>query len=149
MTRDRDTVASSGWRIKLKQPKEYKNGEDFSTFGYRFQIFVESNKTDTSDYSNALLSCVDDITLQKLMPVVGKLTDREKRDIRVLLDRFREDLYPKSEMRALRQQLTSAKIVQTGEEEVEEFAAKIRSLVNRAGYISRSLPERFFKRFER
>ena len=29
---------------------------------------------------------------------------------------------------------TSAKIVQTGEEEVEEFAARIRSIVNRAGY---------------
>ena len=130
----RDAVSSSSLRIKLKQPKEYKNGEDFSTFGYRFKIFVESNRTDKTDYSNALLSCVDDITLQKLMPVVDALTDREKQDIRVLLDRCRETLYPKSEMRALRQQLTSAKIVQSSGEEVEEFAAKIRSLVNRAGY---------------
>ena len=37
-------------------------------------------------------------------------------------------------MRALQQQLTSGKVVQTGEEEVEQIAAKIRSLVNTAGY---------------
>ncbi|KAL5266100.1 hypothetical protein ACHWQZ_G006676 [Mnemiopsis leidyi] len=93
-----------------------------------------ANKTSNSDYSNALLSCVDDITLQKLMPVVENLTDDERRNIKLLLDTCREALYPKSEMRALRQQLTSAKIVQPGEEELEEFAARIRSIVNKAGY---------------
>ena len=136
--RNRDSVAPTSSNLRIKQPKEYKNGEDFSTFGYRFKIFVETNKTDRTDYSNALLSCVDDITLQKLMPVIDNLTDRERQDIRVLLDRCREALYPKSEMRALRQQLTSAKIVQSGEEEVEEFAARIRSLANRAGYKTES-----------
>lgn len=132
--RERSHAACSNVNLRIKQPKEYKNGEDFSTFCYRFKIFVEANKTSKSDYSNVLLSCVDDITLQKLMPVIENLTDCERRDIRVLLDTCRETLYPKSEMRALRQQLTSAKIVQTGEEEVEEFAARIRSIVNRAGY---------------
>lgn len=133
-SRERSHAACSNTNLRIKQPKEYKNGEDFSTFCYRFKIFVEANKTSKSDYSNALLSCVDDITLQKLMPVIDNLTDGERRDIKILLDTCRETLYPKSEMRALRQQLTSAKIVQTGEEEVEEFAARIRSIVNRAGY---------------
>ena len=126
-----------GSNLRIKQPKEYKNGEDFSTYSYRFRIFVEANRTKKSDYSNALLSCVDDITLQKLMPVIENLTDRERQDIRTLLERCRETLYPKSEMRALRQQLTSAKIIQ-GEGEVEEFAARIRSIVNRAGYTTES-----------
>ena len=133
-SRERSHAACFNTNLRIKQPKEYKNGEDFSTFCYRFKIFVEANKTSKSDYSNALLSCVDDITLQKLAPVIDNLTDGERRDIKILLDTCRETLYPKSEMRALRQQLTSAKIVQTGEEEVEEFAARIRSIVNRAGY---------------
>ena len=132
--RDRSHTACSSSNLRIKQPKEYKNGEDFSTFCYRFKIFVEANKTSNSDYSNALLSCVDDITLQKLMPVVENLTDGERRNIKLLLDTCREALYPRSEMRALRQQLTSAKIVQSGEEEVEAFAARIRNIVNRAGY---------------
>ena len=130
---DRDSVNNSR-RIKLKQPKEYKKGEDFATFGHRFQIFVESNRTDPTDYVNALLSCVDDITLQKLMPVLQCLTDDEKKNLKTLLDRCRETLYPQSEIRALRQQLTSAKIAQSGDEDVEAFAARIRSVVNRAGY---------------
>ena len=87
--RKRDSVAPTSSNLRIKQPKEYKNGEDFSTFGYRFKIFVETNKTNRTDYSNALLSCVDDITLQKLMPVIDNLTDRERQDIRVLLDRCR------------------------------------------------------------
>ena len=111
--RDRSHTACSSSNLRIKQPKEYKNGEDFSTFCYRFKIFVEANKTSNSDYSNALLSCVDDITLQKLMPVVENLTDGERRNIKLLLDTCREALYPRSEMRALRQQLTSAKIVQS------------------------------------
>lgn len=154
--RDRSHTACSSANLRIKQPKKYKNGEDFSTFCYRFKIFVEANKTSNSDYSNALLSCVDDITLQKLMPVVENLTDDERRNIKLLLDTCREALYPKSEMRALRQQLTSAKIVQSGEEEVEEFAARIRSIVNRAGYtteadkseassLSERIPERFVR----
>ena len=130
---DRDSVNNSR-RIKLKQPKEYKKGEDFATFGHRFQIFVESNRTDPKDYVNALLSCVDDITLQKLMPVLQCLTDDEKKNLKTLLDRCRETLYPQSDIRALRQQLTSAKIAQSGDEDVEAFAARIRSVVNRAGH---------------
>ena len=135
---DRDSVDENNRRIKLKQPKEYKKGDDFATFGHRFQIFVESNRTDPSDYVNALLSCVDDVTLQKLMPALQCLKNGEKRNLKTLLDRCRETLYPQSEIRALRQQLTSAKIVQTGDEDVETFAARIRSVVNRAGYTTES-----------
>ena len=130
---DRDSV-SDRRRIKLKQPKEYKKGEDFALFGHRFQIFVQSNRTDPDDYSNALLSCVDDITLQKLMPVIQGLTDGEKRNLKTLLNKCRDTLYPRSEIRALRQQLTSAKMVQETDEDVEAFAARIRSVVNKAGY---------------
>ena len=127
---------SNSHLVRLKQPKEYKSGEDFSTFSYRLRIFLECNKTDSKDYVNVLLSCVDDITLQKLMPVIDNLTNSERLDLKTLLEKCKETLYPKSEVRALRQQLTSARIVQEDGQDVEQFAAKIRSVVNRAGYTS-------------
>ena len=130
--RDGDSVASPN--LQIKQLREYKNRDYFSTFGYRFEIFAKSSRSDQTDLCDALMSCVDNITLQKLVPVIEYLTDRERQDIEVLLDKCTEALHPRSAMRALRQQLTPGKVVQTGEEEVDKFAARIRSLVNRAGY---------------
>ena len=120
--------------LKVKQPKEYKSGDDFSTFSYRLRIFIEGNKTSRNDYINVLLSCVDDITLQKLMPIIASLSYSEKLNLNFLLDKSKETLYPQSEVRVMRQQLTSARVVQEEGENVETFAARIRSLVNRAGY---------------
>ena len=122
--------------VRLKQPKEYKTREDFSTFCYRLRIFLECNKTNSKYYVNVLLSCVDDITLQKLMPIIDNLTNSERLDLKTPLDTCKETLYPKSEVRALRQQLTSARIMQEDGRDVEQFAANIRGVVNRAGYTS-------------
>ena len=82
------------------------------------------------------MSCVDDITLQKLMPIIDNLTNSERLDLKTLLEKCKETLYPKSEVRALRQQLTSARIMQEDGRDVEQFAANIRGVVNRAGYTS-------------
>ena len=97
-------------RMRVQQPREYKRGEDFSTFSYRYKMFVDSARVPKSMQANLLLNNVDDNTLQKLAPMVEKLTDSEKADLNILLAKCHEELYPLSEVRALRQQLTGRPI---------------------------------------
>ena len=67
--------------MRVQQPKEYKKWEDFSTFSYRYKMFVDSARVPKSMQANLLLNNVDDNTLQKLAPMVEKLTDSEKADL--------------------------------------------------------------------
>ena len=121
-------------RMRVQQPKEFKKGDDFSTFSYRYKIFVESACVPKNMQANLLLNNVDNETLQKLAPVVENLTDSEKEDLTTLLARCHEELYPLSEVRALRQQLTAGCTKQEEDEDVDTFASRLRSIANRAAY---------------
>jgi hypothetical protein len=81
--------------------------------------------------SELLLNSVDDTTLDKLEPIVQKLESSERDDLDTFVAICENALYPKSEIRALRQEL-NGKISQNDDENVEEFAARIRQIANRA-----------------
>ena len=121
-------------RMRVQQPREYKRGEDFSTFSYRYKMFVDSARVPKSMQANLLLNNVDDNTLQKLAPMVEKLTYSEKADLNILLAKCHEELYPLSEVRALRQQLTAGCTKQGEDEDVVSFASRLRNIANRAAY---------------
>lgn len=121
-------------RMRVQQPREYKKGEDFSTFCYRYKIFVDSARVPRHMQANLLLNNVDDDTLQKLAPMVEKLPDTDKSDLNILLAKCHEELYPLSEVRALRQQLTAGNKKQEDAEDVDSFASRLRSIANRAAY---------------
>ena len=120
--------------MRVQQPKEYKKGDDFTTFSYRYKIFVATARVPKYMLANMLLNNVDNDTLQKLAPVVEKLTDGEREDLTTLLAKCHEELYPQSEVRALRQQLTAGCTKQEDEEDVDTFACRLRSIANRAAY---------------
>ena len=120
--------------MRVQQPKEYKHGEDFSTFSYRYKIYAASAGVPDNMIANLLLNNVDDTTMQKLAPVIEGLTDREKRNIDTVLTKCRDTLYPQSDVRALRQQLTSGSVIQADDDDVEAYASKLRSIANMAAY---------------
>lgn len=122
--------------MRIQQPKEYKKGEDFSTFSYRYKIFVASAGVPKHMQANMLLNNVDDETLQKLAPLIENLTVSEKGDLNILLAKCHEELFPLSEVRALRQQLTAGCTKQKDDEDVDSFACRLRSIANRAAYNS-------------
>ena len=137
--RDRETVSSRGsgreeTRIsaRMTAPKEYKHGEDFTTWCSRFRRYLRTSRIQRDDAFDLLLNNIDDRTLDKLEPVAERLSTDERRDPDLFIPIFEQTIYPKSDIRALRQKLTSGNTVQEDEEDVDTFAARIRSLAKRA-----------------
>ena len=124
-------IVSSGAAIcRIPPPKQYNTGDNFTTWGSRFKRYIRMSNTKISP-SELLLNSVDDTTLDKLEPVVQRLESSEREDLDTFVAICENTLYPKSEIRALRQEL-NGKISQTDDENVEEFAARIRRIANRA-----------------
>ena len=121
-----------GMTARIVPPKEYKHGENFSTWCSRFRRYLKIGKIDDSCVSELLLNSVDDRTLEKLEPVAEKLTSDERCSPDVFIPLFEQAMYPKSEIRALRQQLTNGKLLQEEGEDIDSFASRIRNIANRA-----------------
>jgi hypothetical protein len=121
-----------GMTARIAPPKEYRHGENFSTWCSRFRRYLKIGKIDNTSVCELLLNNVDDRTLEKLEPVADKLKRVEKRDPAVFIPIFEQAMYPKSEIRALRQQLTNGKLVQEESEDIDCFASRIRSIANKA-----------------
>ena len=122
---------SSHFTTRIPPPKQYQNGENFTTWCSRFKRYLSMGKVANSLAHEMLLNSVDDRTLEKLEPVAEKLTRAEKRDPEKFIQIFEQAMNPKSEIRALRQEL-SGRITQGEDEDTEAFAARIRSLANKA-----------------
>lgn len=137
---DRETVSSGRivgdqeTRIsaRMTAPKEYKHGEDFTTWCSRFRRYLRTSRIHRNDAFDLLLNNVDDRTLDKLEPVAERLGNDERRDPDLFIPIFEQIIYPKSDIRALRQKLTSGNTVQEDDEDIDAFAARIRSLAKRA-----------------
>ena len=137
---DRETVSSGRifgdqeTRIsaRMTAPKEYKHGEDFTTWCSRFRRYLRTSRIHRNDAFDLLLNNVDDRTLDKLEPVAERLGTDERRDPDLFIPIFEQIIYPKSDIRALRQKLTSGNTVQEDDEDIDAFAARIRSLAKRA-----------------
>lgn len=112
--------------------REYKHGDNFTTWCSRFKRYLRSNRLRRKDAHDLLLSMVDDRTLEKLEPVADKLSLAEQRDPDLFIPIFEEAIYPKTDVRALRQELTGSDMRQGDAEDVESFASRIRNLGKRA-----------------
>ena len=117
---------------RFTAPKEYKHGENFTTWCSRFRRYLRASRIRRDDAFELLLNNVDDRTLEKLEPVADKLTPEQGRDPDLFMPIFEQAIYPKSDIRALRQQLTNGNLVQEDQEDVDTFASRVRSLAKRA-----------------
>ena len=117
---------------RIVPPKEYKYGDNFTTWCSRFRRYLRIGKIENTNLCEILLNNVDDRTLDKLEPIAEKLTGAERRDPDLFIPLFEKAMYPKSEIRALRQQLTNGQLVQETDEDVDSFASKLRSVAKRA-----------------
>ena len=129
---DNRPTHSTRLTARLTAPKEYKYGENFTTWSSRIKRYFRTTHISSNDAIELLLNSVDDRTLEKLAPVADKLTDKQKQDPDSFMPIFEQAMYPKSEIRALRQQLTGGQIVQEEDEDVDTYASRIRSLAKRA-----------------
>ena len=135
---DRNPATSSKSRnetpltARFSAPKEYKHGENFTTWCSRFRRYLRASRLERDDAFELLLNHVDDRTLETLEPVADRLTLAEGRDPDVFIPIFEQAIYPKSDIRSLRQQLTNGNLVQEESEDVDTFASRIRSLAKRA-----------------
>ena len=117
---------------RMTAPKEYKHGEDFTTWCSRFRRYLRASRIQRDDAFELLLNNVDDRTLDKLEPVADRMSHDERRDPDLFIAIFEQAIYPKSDIRALRQKLTNGNMVQEEDEDIDTFAARIRSLAKRA-----------------
>ena len=136
---DRDSVhdqagksSTTSLTARIVPPKEYKYGENFTTWCSRFRRYLKIGNITNSNLCEILLNNVDDRTLEKLEPVAENLKRTERRDPDLFIPIFEQAMYPKSEIRAWRQQLTNGQLVQQTDEDVDSFASKIRSLAKKA-----------------
>ena len=136
---DRDSVldqtlksSSTSLTARIVPPKEYKYGENFTTWCSRFRRYLKIGNITNSNLCEILLNNVDDRTLEKLEPVAENLKRTERRNPDLFIPIFEQAMYPKSEIRAWRQQLTNGQLVQNADEDVDSFASKIRSLAKKA-----------------
>lgn len=127
-TRGETTLISA----RLSAPKEYKYGNNFTNWCSRFKQYVETCRLRKEDAYGLLLNNVDDRTLDKLESAAERLTPKQKRDPDLFIPIFELTMYPRSEIRALRQQLTSGQLAQDSDEDIDTFASRIRSLAKRA-----------------
>ena len=117
---------------RLTAPKEYVYGENFTTWSSRIRRYFLTTNISPHDAIEILLNSVDDRTLEKLEPVADRFTDKQKQDIDTIITLFEQAMYPKSELRALRQKLAGGQMVQEEDEDVDTFASRIRSLAKQA-----------------
>jgi hypothetical protein len=117
---------------RMVAPKEYKHGENFTTWCSRFKRYYRASRLRRRDAFELLLNSVDDRTLEKIEPVADKLTTEEAREPDLFIPIFEQAIYPKSDIRSLRQQLTNGNLWQEEDEDVDTFASRIRSLAKRA-----------------
>lgn len=128
----RATTSSTLLTARMTAPKQYTYGDNFTTWSSRIKRYFRTTQIRPDQAIELLLNSVDDRTLEKLEPVADKLTDKQRSDPDLFMPIFEQAMYPKSEIRALRQQLNSGQLVQEEEEDVDTFASRIRSLAKRA-----------------
>ena len=121
------TTRLTAWMVP---PKEYKHDEDFRAWSKRFQRYLSVGNLGRKDALLLMLNCVDDRTAQRLETVVDSMEDKVKCDYTKFIPLCEEAIYPKSESRALRLELTQ--LVQTADEDIGSFAARIRNIASRA-----------------
>ena len=118
---------------KLPEIRQYKHGDNFLSWQSRFLRFLKIGNITLDDNTVELvLQNVDDATADKLEPVVDKMTPDQRRDPEQFFSLLKRAIYPDAELRGWRQELASGAVQQDEEEDVDTFAARIRSLAKKA-----------------
>ena len=132
---NQDHLPSRSFHFAPKLPvlQQYKQGENFLTWAARFKRFLKIGKI-TSDDSiiDLLLQNVDDPTVDKLEPVVQAMHPEERTNPELFIPLLEKAIYPEAEVRGWRQELSGGTISQGIDEDIDTYAAKIRSLAKKA-----------------
>ena len=115
---------------RISPPKEYKHGDDFTIWCTRFRRYLSMSNVSGRGSLDLFLNCVDDRTSQKLDSTVERMTADEKCQPDLFIPICISILYPASESRALRLELTQ--LSQETDEDIEGFASRIRNIGARA-----------------
>ena len=121
---------STRFTARITPPKEYTYGENFTTWCTRFRRYLTMANITNANAHFLLLNNVDDKTSEKLEGAADRLTAEEKIDPNLFIPIFEQVIYPSSETRVLRMELTQ--LTQNLGENVEDFASRIRNLASRA-----------------
>ena len=118
---------------KLPVLQQYKHGENFLTWSYRFKRFLKIGKyTLDENIIELLLQNIDDTTVDKLEPVVEAMSPNERANPELFFPLLEQAMYLESEARGWRQELSGGTVSQGSDEDIETYAAKIRSLAKKA-----------------
>lgn len=128
-----NTTQRQKYTPKLPEIRQYKHGDNFLSWQSRFLRFLKIGNITLDDNTVELvLQNVDDATADKLEPVVDKMTPEQRRDPEQFFSLLKRAIYPDAELRGWRQELASGAVQQDDEEDVDTFAARIRSLAKKA-----------------
>jgi hypothetical protein len=122
-------VMSANRQVAINPPDKYKHGDDFTMWGARFKRYVRMAGISDEQSLWTLLNQVDDRTAEKLDPVCESLTPAQRRDPELYLPILEKSIYPVTQSKTLRVQLTQMK--QEDGETVDDFAVRIRKMGNK------------------
>lgn len=138
---DSDHQYSTGGlgRLRVNPPARYNHGDDFNIWCSRFRRYLTLAHIDNEHASMLFLNQMDDRTSKKLDPVARSMTATERADPSLFIPIFERKIYPESETKSLRVEITHLK--QEAGETVEDFAIKIQDMAHKIwGSISRDSP---------
>ena len=122
-------VTGPNRQVAINPPDKYKHGDDFTLWGARFKRYVRMAGISDEQSLWTLLNQVDDRTAEKLDPVCESLTPNQRRDPEIYLPILEKSIYPVTQGKTLRVQLTQMK--QKEDETVDDFAVRIRKIGNK------------------
>jgi hypothetical protein len=118
---------------KLPVLQQYKHGENFLTWSSRFKRFLKIGKyTLDENIIELLLQNIDDTTVDKLEPIVEAMSPNQRANPELFFPLLEQAMYPEAEVRGWRQELSGGTVSQGIDEDIETYAAKIRSLAKKA-----------------
>ena len=122
-------VRCANRQVAINPPEKYKHGDDFTLWAARFKRYVKMAGINDEQSLWTLLNQVDDRTAEKLDPVCDSLTSAQRRDPELYLPILEKSIYPVTQSKTLRVQLTQLK--QKESETVDDFAVRIRKMGNK------------------
>ena len=122
-------VMSANRQVAINPPEKYKHGDDFTLWSARFKRYVKMAGIQDEQSLWTLLNQVDDRTAEKLDPVCESLSITQRRNPDLYLPILEKSIYPVTQSKTLRVQLTQMKQAET--ETVDDFAVRIRKIRNK------------------
>ena len=123
---------STRYTARVTEPGRYTTGQNFTIWCSRFKRFLKYGKIPDDDSLDILLNNVDDKTVELLEPVADRMTETVRSSPSDFIPLLEQAFYPKGEVRGLRQEMMSGGIKQLEDEDIDQFASRIRTMGRRA-----------------